>query len=75
MTNGKQTNYELLKDVMEALERLESKMDRRLCVVEAEVDQLQSFRDNLLGKLAVAWFVISFFAMAVWEYIRSKLNL
>ena len=75
MTNGKQTNYELLKDVMEALERLESKMDRRLCVVEAEVDQLQSFRDNLLGKLAVAWFVISFFVMAAWEYIRSKLNL
>ena len=68
MNNGKVT----LRDIYEIVDRLETKMDKRLCVVEEKVNELESFRDKLKGQLALITAVISAFLTLTIDWIRSK---
>ena len=49
MTNSKVS----LKDIYEVVNRLEDKMDKRLCDVEKRVDILEDFKGRILGMSAV----------------------
>ena len=70
MNNGKVT----LRDIYEIVDRLETKMDKRLCVVEEKVNGLESFRDNLKGQLALITAAISAFLTLTIDWIRSKVK-
>jgi len=58
-----------LNDIYQVVNRLEDKMDRRLCSVEDKVNGLESFRDNLMGRIAIltviATTIMSFFVAFV----------
>lgn len=47
------SSYSLLKDVHEAVARLEAKMDSRINNLEHKTDKLESKLDGLLGRMAV----------------------
>ena len=70
-----QTAYQLLKDINETVGRLEAKMDKRICVLETRTDLLETFRDNLLGKIAVITFAISLSLTFVIDYIKDKFKI
>jgi hypothetical protein len=70
MKNNKIT----LHDIFEIVNRLEDKMDKRLCSVENKVDTLESFKDNLLGKITFMTGIISLIFTCIWEYFREKIK-
>ena len=70
-----QTAYQLLKDINETVGRLEAKMDKRICILESRTDLLETFRDNLLGKIAVITFAISLSLTFVIDYIKDKFKI
>lgn len=71
MTNGKVS----LKDVFDVVNRLEDKMDRRLCSVEEKVNGLEAFKDNLTGKITLLIGLVSLSFNFVFDYIRQKVGI
>jgi hypothetical protein len=69
MTNN---NKVTLKDVFEVVNRLEDKMDARLCLLETKVDTLESFRDNLLGKITLVTGVVVIFLNTFLDWLKKK---
>jgi hypothetical protein len=68
------TNTITLKDIYDICDRLEQKMDRRMCTVEKKIDVLESFRDNLLGKIAVITiFISAVFTLSI-AWVKDKLG-
>jgi len=62
----KPTSYDLLLEVQKAVNRLEDKMDKRLCDVETRVNVLEDFKGKMAGMAAiistifgalVSWFI------------------
>ena len=49
MTNSKVS----LKDIYDVVNRLEDKMDKRLCGVESRVDILEDFKGKIVGMAAI----------------------
>lgn len=68
------TNNITLRDIYDICDRLEQKMDRRMCIVEKKIDTLESFRDNLLGKIAVVSVFVSMVFTLFVGWIKDKLN-
>lgn len=58
-------SYQLLKDVHEAINRLEDKFDQRTVSLEQRVSTLEKFRYYLLGAIAVTVFAV--------EYVLKKI--
>lgn len=71
---SKPTSYDLLLQVQRAVDRLEDKMDKRLCDVENRVDGLEAFKDNLIGKIAAFSSIVAVSITMLWEWVRSKLK-
>lgn len=57
-----------LKDIYDALNRVEDKYDRRFDNIEKDIDDLQKFQNKALGVLMV---VASFVSVAI-NYIWNK---
>ena len=70
---AKQTNYELLKDVYQAVQRLEDKMDKRMVKMEEEVEEICKWKDNLSGKIAIVVGFASLCATLTLDWVREKL--
>jgi len=68
-----QTNYQLLKDVYSAVQRLEDKMDRRLVSAERRIDTLESFKDNLAGKLAIVVGFCTLTASLLIDWLKKRI--
>lgn len=68
----KKTNYELLKDVYDVVNRLETKLDKRIRLLEKKVDDNSSFINNVQGKIAVFILLVSAVMSYVFEYIFNK---
>lgn len=70
------TNYDLLKEIHSAIERLESKVDDRFQVYDGRLNKVESKLDNLLGKAALGMLVfMSVFGTAVAlmvEWVKTK---
>ena len=63
-----------LKDIYQIINRVEDKMDRRLSVVEDKIDGLESFRDNLMGRIAILTVVATTVMSIVVAFIKDLLN-
>lgn len=71
MANDKIT----LRDIYEIVDRLEIKMDKRLYILENRTNALESFKDNLAGKITLFVGVLSICITIAWDWIKSKLKL
>jgi hypothetical protein len=72
---NQQTAYQLLKDINETVGRLEAKMDKRICALESRTDLLETFRDNLLGKIAIITAAISLSLTFFIDYLKDKFKI
>jgi hypothetical protein len=72
------TNYDLLKEIHSAVERLEAKVDDRFSVYDGRLNKVESKLDNLLGKAALGLVVfMSIFGTAVTlfvEWVKGRLR-
>lgn len=59
-----------LRDVYEAVNRVEDKMDRRFTPLESRVDNLEDFKGRALGVLGV----ISFIGSAIFSWAWNKIT-
>lgn len=70
------TNYDLLKDIHEAVSRLEDKVDDRFITYDERLNKVESKLDNLLGKAALGMLVfMSVFGTAtalLIEWVKGK---
>lgn len=70
------TNYDLLKDIHEAVGRLEDKVDDKFIQYDERLNKVESKLDNLLGKAALGMLVfMSVFGTAVAllvEWVKGK---
>ena len=53
---------------------MEDKMDRRLCNIEDRVDKLETFRDNLNGKIAMGVITVGAFISVITSVITTWIN-
>lgn len=58
-----------LRDVYNAIDRLESKLDTQISANSKRIDALETFRDRWIGIVTVGAAVISFFS----GWIRERL--
>lgn len=68
-TNGKVT----LKDIYEIVNRLEDKMDERLCSVEKRVDILEDFKSRILGIATIISVISGAVFSWFWERVTRKI--
>ena len=64
-----------LRDIYEIVDRLETKMDKRLCLLENRTNTLESFKDNLAGKITLFVGVLSICITIVWDWLKGKLKI
>lgn len=68
MTDSKIT----LRDVYDAIQRVEDKYDRRFEGIEANITKLQEFQNKTLGILGVVSVFISLAATWVWQKLTNS---
>lgn len=61
-----------LRDIYEAVERVEDKMIKRIERVECDVNALQAFQNKALGLLSVVSLFASAIASFIWDKISGK---
>jgi hypothetical protein len=66
-------SYQLLKDTNEIVNRLESKIDKRLCEIEGRVDTLEDFRGRILGIGGIIAAVFGVVGAWIWDKITNKI--
>jgi len=69
MSNGKVT----LRDIYKVVNRLEDKMDERLREAEKRIDTLESFKDNLAGKLAIVVGFCTLTASLLIDWVKKRI--
>lgn len=60
-----------LRDIYDAVERLEAKLDRRIEKIEARTDSLETFQNRALGIVSVFSVFISLIANFIWTRITG----
>lgn len=65
----KPTSYELLKDVYDAVNRLEAKLDKRITDLEHRVDILEDFKGKVIGVATVIGAFVGAITSWIWEKI------
>jgi uncharacterized membrane protein len=66
------TNKVSLKDIYEVVNRLEDKMDKRLCDVEDRVDILEDFKGKVLGIAVVISIAAGTISTWIWKKIIGE---
>ncbi len=61
-----------LRDIYEAVERVEEKMTKKIEKVECDVNDLQAFQNKALGILSVVSLFASAIASFIWDKISGK---
>ena len=67
-------NKPTLNDIYQIVNRVEDKLDRRLKCVEDKVDGLESFRDNLMGRITILTVVATTIMSFVVAFVKDLLN-
>jgi hypothetical protein len=70
----KPSAYELLIQVNKSIDRLEDKMDQRLTNIEKRTDILESFQDNLQGRIAMGVLAIGAFVSIITAVVTTWIN-
>ena len=63
-----------LNDIYQIVNRVEDKLDRRLKCVEDKVDGLESFRDNLMGRITILTVIATTVMSIIVAFIKDLLN-
>lgn len=74
-----------LRDIYDAVSKLEEKMDRRMgCLqtdiadriskVEIRTDSLESFRDNMMGKIAIITVIATSVVSLIFAFVKDLLS-
>jgi hypothetical protein len=71
---SKPSSYDLLIQIHKSMNHMEDKMDRRLCNIEDRVDKLETFRDNLNGKIAMGVITVGAFISVITSVITTWIN-
>ena len=61
-----------LRDIYEAVGKLEDKIDRKIEGIQTEVNGLQSFRDRWLGYVSAISFIITLTFSLIWKKITGE---
>lgn len=61
-----------LRDVYDALSRVEAKYDKRFEKIEQDIDQIKSFQNRMYGIAAVLSVFVSSAASYVWSKLITK---
>lgn len=56
-----------LRDIYDALNRVEDKYDRRFDAIEKDIDELQKFQNKAIGVLGLASAFVSLIATYIWN--------
>lgn len=71
-------DYQLLKDIYNTVDRLETKLDNRMLAVEARVDTAESRIDQITGKIgvfvAIITLTVSTIASIAVDFVKKNLN-
>ena len=70
MTNG---NRVTLKDIYEVCNRLEEKMDKRMCHAEERIDILEDFKSRILGIATIVSVISGAVFSWLWERLTRKI--
>ena len=70
MTNG---NKVTLKDIYEVVNRLEEKMDKRMCHAEERIDILEDFKSRILGIATIVSVISGAVFSWLWERLTRKI--
>lgn len=60
-----------LIDIYTVVNRLEDKFDRRMAAAETKIDNLESFRDNLMGKVAILTVIATTIVSIMLTFIKD----
>ena len=69
------TDRVTLRDVYDAVGRLETKFDSRFDRIEARTSVLENFQAGLKGQIALVLFAINLAIIAVIEFIKEQLKI
>ena len=61
-----------LKDIYEVVNRLEERMDKRMCEVEERVNILEDFKAKILGMAAIIAAFVGGFSAWLWKRITGE---
>jgi hypothetical protein len=67
MTNDKVS----LKDIYEIVDRMEQKLDKRMCQLEGRVDVLEDFKARILGMAAVVAAFVGSVTAWLWKKVTA----
>ena len=67
-------NYDILKDIYNIVDRLEQKMDKRLCEVEKRTDILEEKQSKILGAVSIIALFVGGAVTWFWETVKSKVK-
>ena len=65
-------SYQLLKDTNEIVNRLEIKIDRRMCELETRVNTLEDFKGRVLGIGSIIAAVFGVVGAWVWDKLTKR---
>lgn len=68
---SKNSNYDLLLEINNAVNRIENKFEKRFEKLESDVDKLQDFQSRAMAIVAVASAFISLAANFVWTKLTQ----
>ena len=72
------SSYQILKDVLLVVNRLEDKVDKKISLIETRLDVVESKTDNLLGKIGISVLIvsscISLIVSSIINWVKNKLS-
>ena len=72
-----QSNYELLKDIYEVVERVEAKLDVKINSNEVRINVLETKTEQMFGKIGVVVALLTMFIAGsvnfAFDWIKSKI--
>lgn len=60
-----------IKDIYDIVNRLEDKLDNRFSDLDKRIGLLESFKNNLIGKITVVTLIISFLVASISSYAKD----
>jgi len=63
-----------LRDIYDVVNRIEDKFDQRIRCVEDDVEVLKTFRDNMMGKIAIITVIATSVVSIIIAFIKDILS-
>jgi len=64
-------SYDILRDIYNIVDRLENKMDKRLCSLENRTDKIEDIQARMLGAVSIMALFVGGAVTWVWQKITG----